>query len=139
MYGYLCSCCFLAFGRICSVQLSYLLEKITLEFLKLSLNDILCFLFREKFVEEVKHCQWFQDFVSDKYLSDIDAYKKSGVFASGVGDIIVDTCANILCIPIAAISSRDSMAVTLHRPQLSQISSNSLYLAYHKYHQILSI
>ena len=56
-------------------------------------------LFREKFVEEVKHCQWFQDFVSDKDLSDIDECKKNGVSASRVGDIIVDACANILCIP----------------------------------------
>ena len=86
-------------------------------------------LFREKFVKEVKHCQWFQDFVSDKDLSDIDEYKKNGVFASGVGDIIVDACSNILCIPIVVISSIDNMAVTLHRPQLSQIS-NPLYLAY---------
>ena len=91
---------------------------------------MLYFLFREKFVEEVKHCQWFQDFVSGKDLSDIDEYKKNGVFTSGVGYIIVDACANILCIPIVVISSIDSMAVTLHRPQLSQISSNSLYLAY---------
>ena len=86
-------------------------------------------LFREKFAEEVKHCQWFQDFVSDKNLSDIDEYRKNGVFASGVGDIIVDACANILCIPIVVISSIDIIAVTLHRPQLSQISANPLYLA----------
>ena len=87
-------------------------------------------LFREKFVEELKHCQWFQDFVSDKDLSDIDEYKKNGVFTSGVGDIIVDLCANILRIPIVVISSIDNMAVTLHGPQLSQTSSNPLYLAY---------
>ena len=87
-------------------------------------------MFREKFVEEVKHCQWFQDIVSDKDLSDIDEYKKNGVFTSGVGYVIVGTYANILCIPIVVISSIDSMAVTLHRPQLSQISSNPLYLAY---------
>ena len=37
-------------------------------------------LFREKFVEEVKHCHCFQDFVSDKDLSDIDEYRKNGVF-----------------------------------------------------------
>ena len=87
-------------------------------------------MFREKFVEEVKHCQWFQDFVSDKDLSDIDEYRKNGVFVSEVGDIIVDACANILCIPIVVISSIDIMAVTLHRPQLWQISANMLYLAY---------
>ena len=85
-------------------------------------------LLREKFVEEVKHCQWFQNFVSDKDLSDIDEYRKNGVFGSGVGDIIVDACANILCIPIVVISSIDTMAVILHRPQLSQISANILYL-----------
>ena len=66
-------------------------------------------MFREKFVEEVKHCQWFQDFVSDKDLSDIDEYRKNGAFVSGVGDIIVDACANILRIPIVVISSVDSM------------------------------
>ena len=86
-------------------------------------------MFREKFVEEVKYCQWFQDFVSDKDLSDIDEYRKNGIFASGVGDIIVDACVNVLCIPIVVISSIDNMAVTLHRSQLSQISSNPLYLA----------
>ena len=82
-----------------------------LEFFKLSLNDMLYSLFIEKFVEEVKYCQWFQDFVSDKDLSDINEYRKNGVFASGVGDIIVDACANILCIPIVVISSIDNMAV----------------------------
>ena len=87
-------------------------------------------LFREKFVEEVKYCQWFQDFVSDKDLSDINEYRKNGVFASGVGDIIVDACVYILCIPIVVISSIDNMEVTLHRPQLSQISSNPFCLAY---------
>ena len=87
-------------------------------------------LFREKVVEEVKYCQWFQDFVSDKDLSDIDEYRKNGVFASGVGDIILDACADILCIPIVVISPIDNITVTLHRPQLSQISSNPLYLAY---------
>ena len=87
-------------------------------------------LFREKFVKEVRHCQWFQDFVSYKDLSDIDEYRKNGVFASGVGDIVVDVCANTLCISIVVLSSWDSMAVTLHRPQLSQISANPLYLAY---------
>ena len=87
-------------------------------------------LFREKFVEEVKHCHCFQDFVSEKDLSDIDEYRKNGVFASGVEDIIVDSCTNILCIPMIVISSTDSMAVTLHRPQLSQISTNPLSLAY---------
>ena len=62
-------------------------------------------LFRERFVKEVTHCQWFQDFVSEKDISDIDEYKKNGVFATGVGDITVDACANILCIPIVIISS----------------------------------
>ena len=87
-------------------------------------------LLREKFVEEVKYCQWFQNFVSDKDLGDIDEYRKNGVFGSGVGGIIVNAWANILCIPIVVISSIDSMAVTLHRPQLSQIPANPLYLAY---------
>ena len=52
------------------------------------------------------------------------------MFAPRVGDIIVDACANILCISIVVMSSIDDMAVTLHRAQLSQISSNPLYLAY---------
>ena len=42
----------------------------------------------------------------------------------------MDVCANILCNFTVAISSMDDMAVTLHRPQLSQISSNHLYLPY---------
>ena len=113
-------------------------------------------LFREKFIKEVKHYQWFQDFVPDKNLSYIDQYKKNGVFASGVGDIIVDACANILRIFIEVTSS----STTLDGPQLLQISSNPLCLAYNvdrptniikpslfsvqcrrtnKYHQILSI
>ena len=64
----------------------------------------------------------------DKNLSDIDEYRKNGAFSSRVADIIVDVCAKILCISTVAISSIDNMAVTLHRPQLSQISSNHLYL-----------
>ena len=113
-------------------------------------------LFREKFIKEVKHYQWFQDFVPDKNLSYIDQYRKNGVFASGVGDIIVDACANILRIFIEVTSS----STTLCGPQLLQISSNPLYLAYNvdgstniikpslfsvqcrrtnKYHQIVSI
>ena len=42
----------------------------------------------------------------------------------------MDACANVLRIFTVAISSIDNMAVTLHRPQLSQISSNHLYLPY---------
>ena len=42
----------------------------------------------------------------------------------------MDVCAKILCISTVAISSIDNMAVTLHRPQLPQISSNHLYLHY---------
>ena len=86
--------------------------------------------FREKFIEEVKNCQWVQDIVPDKDLSYIDEYRKNGVFASRVGDIIVNACANILCMSIVVISSIDNMAVTPHGPQLSQIPSNSLYLEY---------
>ena len=42
----------------------------------------------------------------------------------------MDPCANILYLPIVVMSLIDNMAVTLHQPQLSQISSNPLYLAY---------
>ena len=52
--------------------------------------------------------------------------------SSRVSDIIVDACAKILCISTVAISSIDNMAVTLHRRQLSQISSNHLYLPYNE-------
>ena len=38
--------------------------------------------------------------------------------------------ANVLRIFTVAISSIDNMAVTLYRPQLSQISSSHLYLSY---------
>ena len=41
----------------------------------------------------------------------------------------MDACVNVLRIFTVAISSIDNMAVTLHRPQLSQIS-NHLYLPY---------
>ena len=75
---------------------------------------MLYFFFREKFVEEVNTVSDFRILFQD--LSDIDEYRKNGVFASGVRDIIVDACANILCIPIVVISSIDSMALTLHRP-----------------------
>ena len=85
---------------------------------------------RNKFIKEVKHCQWFQDFLSGKNLSDIGEYRKNSVFLSRVADIIVDTCANILSISTNAISSIDNMALTLHRPKLSQISSNPPCLAY---------
>ena len=42
----------------------------------------------------------------------------------------MDAYANVLLIFTVAISSIDNMAVTIHRPQLSQISSNHLYLPY---------
>ena len=42
----------------------------------------------------------------------------------------MNICAKILCFSTVAISSIDNTAVTLHRPQLSQISSNHLYLPY---------
>ena len=44
----------------------------------------------------------------------------------------MDACVNVLRIFTVAISSIDNMAVTLHRPQLSQISSNHLYLPYNE-------
>ena len=87
-------------------------------------------LLRKKFVKEVKDCQWFQDFVSGKNVSAIDEYRKNSAFLSRVPDIIVDVCANILSISTVVISSIDNMAVTLHRPKLSQISSNPPCLAY---------
>ena len=43
----------------------------------------------------------------------------------------MDAYVNILCILIVVILPIDNMAVTLHRPHLSQISSNHLHLAHH--------
>ena len=60
-------------------------------------------LLRKKIVGEVKHCQWFQDFVSGKNQSDIDKYRKNGASLSRVADITVDAGANILCISTVAI------------------------------------
>ena len=87
-------------------------------------------LLRNKIVEEVKYCQWFQDFVSGKNQSDIDEYRKNDASLSRVADITVDAGANILYISTVAIPSIDNMAITLHRAKLSQISSNRLCLAY---------
>ena len=86
----------------------------------------MCFfpIYRERVLEEAKHCQWFQNFFSDKDISDIDNYRKNDVFASRIGDVIVDVCRNILCIPIVVISSIDNMTLTL------RILSNPLYLVY---------
>ena len=42
----------------------------------------------------------------------------------------MDAYANVLLIFTVAISSIDNMPVTIHRLQLSQISSNHLYLPY---------
>ena len=87
-------------------------------------------LLRNKIVEEVKYCQWFQDFVSGKNQSDIDEYRKNDASLSRVADITVDAGANILCISTVAIPSIGNMSITLHRAKLSQISSNRLCLAY---------
>ena len=43
----------------------------------------------------------------------------------------MDAYVNILCILIVVILPIDNMAVTLHRPHLSQMSSNHLHLAHH--------
>ena len=43
----------------------------------------------------------------------------------------MDAYVNILCILIVVILTIDNMAVTLHRPHLSRISSNHLHLPHH--------
>lgn len=61
--------------------------------------------------------------------TDIQLYKQLGVFASNIGDFVVDACANIIEVPIAILMSTREMQVQTIFP-INQISREPLFLAY---------
>ena len=46
----------------------------------------------------------------------IDKFLWPGFYASGVGDLIIHLCADVLCVPIVALSSAQDMDVSVHFP-----------------------
>lgn len=63
-------------------------------------------------------------------INDIDSFMTAGVFASNIGDLVVDVCADVLGLPIVVISSLSQMNVSIHLPKHQQHSDSPIYLSY---------
>ena len=73
---------------------------------------------------------------------DITSYLNHGVFASNVGDFIIDVCSNILCVPIVVITSIADMSLEVFLPKRNMVETQ-LFLAYNceeiHYHNTASL
>ncbi|XP_057310862.1 uncharacterized protein LOC130648786 [Hydractinia symbiolongicarpus] len=92
-------------------------------------EDLIMWL-RALFVHELKSGEQYKNYMTKEDINDIDSFMTAGVFASNIGDLVVDVCADVLGLPIVVISSLSQMNVSIHLPKHQQHSDSPIYLSY---------
>ena len=88
------------------------------------------FSFREHCVNKCKSNSYYDDLISLEDKSDIDKFLRPGFYASGVGDLMFQLCADVLCVPIVVFSSAQDMDVSVLFPSKRQLSVSPIIVAY---------
>ena len=55
---------------------------------------------------------------------------RPGFYASGVGDLMIQLCADVLCVPIVVLSSAQDIDVSVHFPSKRQLLVSPIIVAY---------
>jgi len=85
---------------------------------------------RKLFVNEIETESRYQSFVTPSDLSNIQKFEKNGVYATNIGDLIVDAFSNILGVPFVVISCDGEKDISIHLPIKNQMVFTPLFLAY---------
>ena len=88
------------------------------------------FSFREHCVNECKSNSYYNDFISLEDKSDIDKFYRRGFYTSGVGDLMIELCADALCVPIVMLSSAQNMDLSVHLPSKRQLSVSPIIVVH---------
>ena len=88
------------------------------------------FSFREHCVNECKSNSYYDDFISLEDKSDIDKFLRPAFYASGIGDLMIQLFADVLCVPTVVLSSAQDMDVSVHFPSKRQLSVSPIIVAY---------
>lgn len=75
-------------------------------------------------------CKRIDEFVATEDMSDIEQFEKKVFFASGIGDLLINLCADVLGLPIVLLTSLKDMDVYIQFPRRHQITSLPIYLCY---------
>ena len=97
--------------------------------LKLAISNINQFVYRGLFVEEIQTNERFTPFIAAEERQYIPQFLNCGIYASGIGDLAVDACSELLKTPIVVVSSCKDMDVTLHLPEKT-LTDEPIFIAH---------
>ena len=88
------------------------------------------FSFRKHCVNKCKSNSYYDDLISLEDKSDIDKFLRPGFYASGVGGLMFQLCADVLCVPIVVFSSAQDMDASVFFPSKRQLLVSPIIVAY---------
>jgi len=88
-------------------------------------------------VDEILKCDdeilaFFPEQSQEKITTKALQFRRQGMFDTAIGDLVMRVCAQLLCLPIMAVTSLNSLPCVPFIPD-NPLSSRPIYVAYHYY------